>query len=359
MAVGQGVLAPVLDVAVLTALEGRLEVLALDRCAAHATRLRAVLALHAVFTKAGMPEATTATLALLGQTSEHAPSALLDQALLLSGLPGGLAAVGCGLLSEQQAAAVTRKLLPATPEVRLTVWARLQAQLLAAYEQGSVLPPGRLVELAGGWVIAADAAAAAARRKAASKDGGVSYKQREDGLVDVTVFGLTGPDAQAVLSRIRDRSGPWGSDDDRTDGARRRDAAVSLWLGRDRQPLRDSLNPFDDDSSHPCAAVSAGGARCGCRNGEAVPCGIGVTLLLPLGAALGTTDELAVLHGHGPIEPDLARAVLHNAPVIRPVWVDEHGAAVAAGDSTSSPPRGDPDAVRQALLALAASRPPR
>lgn len=243
MAVGQGVLAPVLDVAVLTVLEGRVEVLALDRCAAHGARLRTVLELHAVFTRAGVREATTATVALLEQSSEHAAGTLLDQALLLSGLPGGLEAVECGLLSEQQAVAVTRKLLPASPEVQLVVWQRLQSQLLAAFEQGVVLPPGRLGELVGGWVISADAAAAEARRRAASKDGAVSYRRRDDGLVDITVFGLSGPDAQAVLSRIRDRSRPWGGDDDRSDGARRRDAAISLWLGRDQQPLRKQLQP--------------------------------------------------------------------------------------------------------------------
>ena len=98
-----------LDVAALTTLEGRLEVLALDRCAGHAARVRTVLALHTVFTKAGVRESTSATLALLEQSSEQAAGNLLEQAMLLSDLPGGLEAVECGLLSEQQAAAEATK----------------------------------------------------------------------------------------------------------------------------------------------------------------------------------------------------------------------------------------------------------
>ncbi len=176
MAVGQGVLAPVLDVAALNGFEDRLEVMAADRCAAHAARLRVVLGLHAVFVAAGCRESTTAQLALLEQTSEHAAAGLIDQAVLLSALPGGMEAVDCGLLSEAQAAAVTRRLLPAPDGVRLLVWRRLQARLLSAFEQGEVLPATRLADLVGGWVIAADAEAAAERRRAAGKGGGVSYK---------------------------------------------------------------------------------------------------------------------------------------------------------------------------------------
>ena len=75
-----------------------------------------------------------------------------------------------------------------------------------------------------------------------------------------------------------------------------------------------------------------------------------MTLLLPLGAALSATNKLAVLGGHGPNEPDLAQAILHNAPVTRPVWINQHGRAVAVADNTSNPPRRDPAAVRKALL---------
>ena len=65
MAVGQGVLAGSLDVAALNSCEGRVELLALDRCAAHGARLRTVLALHAIFVVAGCRESTTAQQAVL------------------------------------------------------------------------------------------------------------------------------------------------------------------------------------------------------------------------------------------------------------------------------------------------------
>jgi hypothetical protein len=81
-------------------------------------------------------------------------------------------------------------------------------------------------------------------------------------------------------------------------------------------------------------------------------------VLLPIGAGLGTTDELAELAGHGPLEPDLTEQLLLAGPVLRPVWIDADGVVVAAGDQTIRPQRGDPAAVRAALLALQDLPPP-
>ncbi|MCW2614398.1 MAG: hypothetical protein JWN08_1392, partial [Frankiales bacterium] len=104
MAVGQAVLSSTLDVGALTDAEGLLEVAALDRCAAHGRRLRLVLQLHAVLSAAGGGLGTSSQLALVEQTSEQAAQFLLCQAELLAGLPGGLEAVECGLLTVEQCA---------------------------------------------------------------------------------------------------------------------------------------------------------------------------------------------------------------------------------------------------------------
>jgi hypothetical protein len=59
-----------------------------------------------------------------------------------------------------------------------------------------------------------------------------------------------------------------------------------------------------------------------------------VTVVVPLGAALGTTDELAELVGSGPLHPDeLARLLLHG-PRLRAVTVDDAGVPVAVGSRT-------------------------
>ncbi|MCW2613367.1 MAG: hypothetical protein JWN08_361 [Frankiales bacterium] len=336
MAVGQAVLSSTLDVGAMSAVEGLLEVAALERCAAHGRRLRLALRLQAVLSAAGAGWGASSQLALVEQSSEQAAQLLLAQAELLAGLPGGLEAVECGLLTVEQCAVVARRLLPLPDLVRLVVWRRLQARLLVAFEQGAVLSPGRLAELLAGWVIEADPADAIARRQAAEEGGSVEYRRRDDGLADLFLNAITGPNAQAILCRIRDRSRPWGRGDTRSAGKRRLDAAVDLLLGRDQLALDDSENPFDSPEPRSCTAAAAaagvaGAGRCGCRLGELVPCGVQVSLLVPLGAALGTTDEVAMLEGHGPVEPDLLQAVLHNAPVLRPVWVDADGVPVAIG----------------------------
>lgn len=352
MAVGQQVMSAGLDVVALGAVEVRLEVAATSRSAAHGQRLRDALCLHALLSSAGAGLGTTAHLALVEQVSEHAATALLSQAELLAGLPGGLEAVDCGLLTVEQAAVVARRLLPLSDPVRVVVWRRLRARLLAAFDAQVVLSPARLAELLATWAVEADPPAAVDRRQQAEQHGAVGYRRRDDGLADVFLTGISGPDAQALLCRIRARSAPWGGGDDRSADKRRLDSAVDLLLGRDRLPLDDGTGDLDGADGWHC------GPQCGCRNGQPVPCGVGVTVLVPLAAALGTSDDVAHLEGHGPLEPDLLQAVLGNGAVLRAAWVDVDGTPVAVADRTESPPRGDATAVRQALLRLAAGQPP-
>jgi hypothetical protein len=341
-----------LDVAALNAAEARLEVRAASRCFEHAQLLREVLALDAVLAASGAGIATTAQVALLLQVSEAAAHDLLAEGRLLTSLPGALEALDCGLLTVGQSAVLLRAVGGLAEQVRLAVWARLQARLLAAHEAGEVLPPARLAAHLARWVVQADPRSAEQRRRAAEADGDVSYRRREDGVGDLFATGIPAPVLQAVVSRIRDRSRSFGSQDDRTAGKRRLDALLALLLGHDTLPLE--APPVDGEQG---SFSARGGASCGCRPGTAAPCGVGVTVLVPLGAALGTTDEVAELVGHGPLHPDQLAAVLSNAPVLRAVGVDEHGVPVAVDPEVHRPGRGDLTAVREVLQRMAGGLP--
>ena len=261
------------------------------------------------------------------------------------------------LLTVAQSAAFLRAVADVDLQVRLVVWRRLQARLLAAWDEGSVLTPARLGSLLSGWVIAADPAGAQLRRKRAEAGGEVSYRRRPDGLGDLFATAVPAPVLQAVLCRIRAASRPYGAADDRPAGERRLDALLNLLLGREHlpPPSEQPFEPFLPEAADPdlrphaeghaacghhggpgrepglasgrgpgpdpgpasgpepgststsgfrSSAMSGSGWSCGCRLDAPVACGAGVIVHVPLGAALGTTDELAELVGHGPLPPD-------------------------------------------------------
>jgi hypothetical protein len=104
-------------------------------------------------------------------------------------------------------------LLPLEPEVRLAVWEQLLPTLRSDVERDVVRPRARLRELVDRIVRQVDAAGAQQRRDNAREGRAVSYRRRDDGLVDLFAFGLTGPLAQACLSRIRDAAAPLGPAD--------------------------------------------------------------------------------------------------------------------------------------------------
>ena len=356
MAVGQAALRGALDVAQLDAVETRLEVVAVARCFEHARLLREVLALHGLHVQAGMGLATVPQTALLLQLSESAARTRLDEALLLLSLPGGLEALECGLLSVEQSAVLLRAVGTLELPVRLAVWRRLQTALLAALAGGTQLDPPALRRRLAGWVIAADPAGAQERRRTAEADGEVSYRRREDGLGDLFATAIPGPLLQAVLSRIRAAARPWGSGDQRSAGKRRLDALVDLVLGRETLPTATDSDGCDQ-AARDGVAGRACGSRCGCRLGAPVPCGTEVVVHVPLGAALGTTDELAELVGHGPLDPEQLAQLLLSGPRLRAVHVDARGVPVSVDTTVLSPPRDDPEALRRALLELAARLP--
>jgi hypothetical protein len=164
----------------------------------------------------------------------------------------------------------------------------LQARLITDADAGSVLPPARLNELLRRWVQAADPAEAARRRRRAEAGRSVDYRLRPDGLGDLFCTGFRAPDLHAILSRIAARSVPWGAQDDRTADQRRFDAVRDLLLGRDTHP---------PDDPQPQPQPQPGAAGCGCRAGQPAPCGAELVVHVPLGAALGVTDEVAELAG--------------------------------------------------------------
>ena len=134
---------------------------------------------------------TVAHVGLLLRCSELRAGELLSSAELLVRLAGAVEALDCGLLTVEQSRTVVSALCPLPPEVAVGVWERLRARLVADEDAGVVLPPARLRSLLARWVIQADADAAARRRRQAQQDGEVSYRRREDGLVDLFAGGLS------------------------------------------------------------------------------------------------------------------------------------------------------------------------
>ncbi len=271
MAVGQAVMTSVLDVEALNAVETRLEVQGVAVCQAHAVLLREVLGLHRVLTAAGAGLSTVPQVALLLQVSELTARTLLAEGQLLAGLPGGVEALECGLLTVRQSTALLRAVGELPVEVQQQVWARLQARLLSAAAEGVVLPPARLASLLSRWVVQADPVAAQDRRRRAEAGGDVSYRRREDGLGDLFATAVPAPVLQAVLCRVRALAQPFGGQDDRSAGKRRLDAFVDLLLGR--QPLA-----FDGDGDGDGGRCRLGGCGCrlggcGCRPGSACRAG--------------------------------------------------------------------------------------
>ncbi len=344
-----------LDVAALDAALSALERSGLDRHALHARTLREVLELHRVHVAAGWEIVTTSQLAMARQVSEDVAAELLGQALLLSSLEAGLDSLACGVVTTEQAGVLARALLGLDAGVQAGVWVKVLGRLRAARVSGEVVSPARLAALVAGWVIEADPVEAEQRRQRAEQAAQVQYRRRQDGLVDLFALGISGVNGRAVLSRIRQRSQPWGAGDDRPVGRRRLDALVDLLLGRDQLPLDGETG----GSCCPCrlTGVPRQAAACGCLPGSPAPCGVQVSVLVPIGAGLGTTDELAMLVGHGPLDRGQLLDVLASAPVLRSVWVDEHGTPVSEG-RVERPGRGDLAGVRQALLRLQDATPP-
>lgn len=317
-----------------------------SRHAAHAAVLRDVLELEGLYQAAGIVEFAATELALTLSGGEWRAEQLLADARQLAVLPGALQALEDGLLGVETSRALVDALAPLDEEVALAVWEQLRLQLGKDAERNAVRPPARLRELVRRLVRRVDPAGVVARRKQARAAGQVDYRQREDGLVDLYAYGITGPNAQACLRAVAARSAPVGPDDERPAGQRRVDALVDLLLGRQRP----------EAAAGACRASAGGG--CGCTTGVAVPCGADVQVLLPLGAALGVTDEVAELVGGGPLDAGLLQELLLAAPALRPVWVDQHGVPVAVGQRAQRPRPGDDQDVRRVLLAMASQPPP-
>jgi hypothetical protein len=362
MAVGQAVLSNVLDVGAVDAVEARLADREAARHAAHADGLRDALELNLLYEQAGLGLGVPAQLALVWRCSETRATTLLRAALVLVELPGAFELLDAAVMTVEQSGAVARGLEPLEPAVRDAVWPRVAARLAADAEQGVQRPPARLTELIRTWAVQVDPAAAEKRRKQAQRQADVLFDRRDDGLVDVLLRGVTAPDAEACLSRITAGAAPFGVDDDRTAGQRRVEAAVDLLLGRTGRPpgsCPGGCSGRGDDGQDAGGPDDGGceGASCGCPLGSPVPCGAGVTVLVPLATALGVGDVPAELAGYGPLEPDLLAALLAAGPELRAAWVDSDGVPVSLGHAVERPDRGDLAGVREALRRLVAASP--
>ena len=342
MSAGQSVLTRSFDVARFDAAEGALGNLERARGQVHVGQLRQALVVLDEHRKVGMALSTVAAVAAMLRCSERRASGLVEHAQQLSLLSGAFAALTEAVMTVEQSAVVAEQLAHVPIELRLSLWERTLARLRADLDGGIVRPPARLRTLLARWVIEATPSDATDRRRSVEAAGHVDYRRRDFGVGDLLLNGITQPNLRAILGRLVARSAPIGSEDPRSAGKRRLDAAVDLLLGRESLPL--------DDEGH-CRP------GCGCGVGAPVPCGTDVQVLVPLGAALGTTDETATLADHEPLDPDLLAQLLLSAPRLRPVWVDEHGVPVAVGEKVTVPARDDPAALRAALLNLAHSPP--
>lgn len=340
-----------LDVAEVDRLTADLEAAEVARHAAHAAQLQRSLDLDAVYDAAGLAVQTTAVLALVWRCSERESTARLHQARVLREL-GALTDLAAGLVTVEQVRVVVDVLADAEAEVAAAVWGRLRSRLEQDAAVGAVLPPARTAELLRRWLIEADPEAAVQRRQQAEdSDADVQLWRRRDGLADIAIRGMTGPNAQACAQLIRAHADPFGADDERPLGRRLRDAAVDLILGRTALPFPEGAGADGPGCGRP---------RCGCSQTQAAPCGASIQVLVPLTAALGTGDEPAELVGHGPLESDLLQALLRADPVLTRVWVDpDTGVPVAADEQTWRPGRNDPTALRGALLDIARGQPSR
>jgi hypothetical protein len=323
----------------------------------HAQLLRDALEVASAYCRQGQSLSVAPQVALLLRCSNAKADRLLTEASTLAELPGGFAALEDGVLTVEQSAVATLE-LDRVPDLstRLAVWRRLLDRLTSDLHSGAVLPPPRLRLLLRRWVLELAPQDAVEQREDAAADRRVEYRRRDDGLADIFLIGMSAGLAQAVLSRIREQSAPVSMFDDRTADQRRLDAAVDLLLGR----VGGHRHGRGEQGGPGAGGPDAGGpgAACGCLPGTAVPCGAQLLIHVPLGAALGTTDEVAVLSGHGPLEPDVLQELLLAAPLLRAVRVDADGVPVSVSDRVHRPQRRDRQSVRASLLDLAAEPPP-
>jgi hypothetical protein len=341
-----------LDLVALRLAEEEMRASELARAADHVRQLRAALGMFEVYRRAGLGQSTDAYIAVRLGWSEWKAGRLLSEAVVMSDLPGAFELLLAGTMSIEQSRAAAVQLLTLTDEhARLELWERIAALLVANAEQGVICPPARLTDTIKTWLIEADPADAVDRRRQAENSAEVLFRKRDDGLVDISLLGATAPNAQAALQLIDANAAPVGPEDERPVGKRRADAMIDLILGRTRLPLGHTLDGQDAEPAGHCRP------GCGCTVGAPVPCGTDVNVFVPLGGAVGTTDEPAEVAGQGPIEPDLLAQLLLAGPRLRATWVDDNGVPVATSNQVHQPPRGDAAALRQALLDLAAEQP--
>jgi hypothetical protein len=309
MPAGQGVLSTsILDVGELDRIGDRMEVRERAPSAQHAEQLTDALAVSRTLTSAGMELSTGPQLALFLRCSENRAEMLLSDAKILNRL-GALAQLRAGILTVEQSRVVSDLLGVVDDDLGAALWQRLADRLEREQQDGIVRPPARLRELLQTWLIEADPKGYADKRKAVAEDSAdVQLWKQDTGLADLVTRSLPAADAQACMDRIEAHAQPFGPDDPRPAGVRRRDAARDLILGR-------TALPFDPDTGEVATDQATG---C-CPPGSAAPCGANVFVHVPLDAALEESAEPVELVGHGPIDPTSLRDLLLAEPVLHRV----------------------------------------
>lgn len=226
-----------------------------------------------------------AELATALRISERAAESLIDESdILVTHLPATQAALADGRVTPRQARVLVDALALLDDEAR----AELERAALAAADQSATAFARTVRRLR----ETRDAATAVERHRRARDGRQVTCQPGVDGMAWLVAH-LPAAEAVAIDSRLDDLARGLARDgDDRTVGQLRADALADVLLDRDGRALR--------------------------RFGEARPT---VVVTVPIHVLAGA-DGLAELSGYGPIDPQTAREIAADAPVLRRMLTD-------------------------------------
>lgn len=331
-------------------LTARMQETEVERSALHARQCRQAADLHRAHVAAGEGDFVADEIAVLLSCTDHRAQTLLAQGLRLAQLDGGFALLEEGHFTVEQTAAIveeTQHLTVADADtVVRTVRSRHSAATTGAGLRGA--GPVRAAVRRAAQQLALDTAVKQRQRAEAQRR--LEWWISEDGMLSLKAT-LPAATGLAVLEVIRGASGKQGAWDERSAAQRRADAFAALVLGQHGRGLVDGVETGVD--------VATGEVL---TQPTCAPCQPLVHVHVPLGTALGSSDESATLVGYGSIDAEQARHLVHSGAALLRVLTDPVTGIPLHVDAEPVRPGSDRAAVRSALEQMAASalgaRPP-